>query len=96
MNIPGLGFCISWFAVGCVSMSKWSFDRFGILMICVEAFLFGAWFEVGFLSPLSIPLNIVTKVLMALIFIRVLQVGGAKQMKDTVKNPELLSNHITA
>ncbi|MCL4519833.1 MAG: hypothetical protein M1587_11630 [Thaumarchaeota archaeon] len=63
-------------------------------MICVEAFLFGGWYEAGFLSTLSIPLNIITKVLMALIFIRVLQVGTAKQMKDTLEPPEILSNRI--
>ncbi|MDG6908051.1 MAG: hypothetical protein JRN20_19965 [Nitrososphaerota archaeon] len=94
MNTLGLGFCISWFAFGCVSISQWSLDRFAILMICVEAFLFGAWYEAGFISTLSIPLNIITKVLMALIFIRVLQVGTAKQMKDMAEPPEILSNRI--
>ena len=96
MNAVGLLYCLSWVALGCESISQWSLDRFAILMICTEAFLFGAWYDVGFLSPLSIPLNIVTKVLMALVFIRMLQVGTVKQMKDAVKNQELLSNHITA
>ncbi len=97
MNTAGLLYCLSWVALGCASITQWSLDRFAILMICIEAFLFGVWFEVGFLSPLSIPLNIVTKVLMALIFIWALQVGTAKQMKDAVKNPELFfQSHYSA
>jgi hypothetical protein len=89
LNTPGLIYCLSWLAVGCFSVRQWRLDLSSILMIVTEVVLFGVWYSVGFLSPLSVPLNIITKVLMALVFIRLLQVGSRKIAKTVMAKREV-------
>ena len=86
----GVVYIFSWVAVGCSSIQRWRLDAVGTLMIAIEVALFGIWYAAGFRSEFSLLLNIATKVLMALVFLRLLQVGTERATNQpSNRNPEL-------
>ena len=77
-NIHGITYILSWILVGCVSIRDWRLDKLASFAVLAEMGLFAIWFVVGFGSEYSLLLNIVTKILMALIFIEVLRAGARR------------------
>ena len=88
----GVAYIFSWFAVGCSSMQQWRLDATGTAMIAVEVVLFDIWYVDGFVSEFVFSLNVTTKVLMALVFLRLLQVGNDRTTKQQSKHSQLLGS----